>query len=81
MDGEEEPLQTKMDLNITHKVTMNLKSHIQSIQYGGQSLSKSRRAYFKPRFGADFRQVRLNIDAQAAESFIASIFLLRMESV
>jgi len=81
VDGEEEPLQTKRDLNITHKVTINLKSHIQSIQYGGQPLSKSKCAYFKPRFGVDFSLVRLHSDAQAAESFIASIFLSRMEGV
>ena len=81
MDGEEDTLRTKRDVNITHKVTMNLKSHIQSIQYGKQPLSKSRRAYFKPRIGVDFSLVQLHSDAQAAESFIASIFLSRMEGV
>jgi hypothetical protein len=34
----------------------------------GQPLSKSERAYFEPRFGVDFSQVRLHSDAQAAES-------------
>ena len=33
-----------------------------------QPLSKSERAYFEPRFGVDFSQVRLHSDAQAAES-------------
>ncbi len=67
-EEEEEPLQTKMDMNTTPKVTTNLTSQIQAIQYGGQPLSKSERAYFEPRFGADFSQVRLHSDAQAAES-------------
>ncbi|MBC2702894.1 MAG: DUF4157 domain-containing protein [ANME-2 cluster archaeon] len=60
---------------------MNFKSHIQSIQYCEQPLSKSRRAYFEPQFGVDFSLVRLHSDAQEAESFIASIFLSRMEGV
>jgi hypothetical protein len=34
----------------------------------GQSLSKSERAYFEPRFGANFNQVRLHSDTQAAKS-------------
>ena len=53
-EEEEEPLQTKRDVNTTPEVTKNLTSQIQTIQYGGQPLSKSNRAYFEPRFGADF---------------------------
>jgi len=67
-EKEEEPIQTKRDMNTTPKVTTNLTSQIQAIQYGGQPLSKSERAYFEPRFGVDFSQVRLHSDAQAAES-------------
>jgi len=67
-DEEEEPLQTKRDMNTTPEVTKNLTSQIQAIQYASQPLSKSERAYFEPRFGADFSQVRLHSDAQAAES-------------
>jgi hypothetical protein len=67
-EEEEEPLQTKRDMNTTLEVTTNLTSQIQAIQYGGQPLSKSERAYFEPRFGVDFSQVRLHSDAQAAES-------------
>lgn len=73
MDGEEDTPQTKRDLNITHKVTMNLKSHIQSIQYGKQPLSKSKRAYFKPQFGVDFSLAQVHSDAQAAESYSIDI--------
>ena len=67
-EQEEEILQTKRDMNTTPKITTNLTSQIQAIQYGGQPLSKSDRAYFEPRFGVDFSQVRLHSDAQAAES-------------
>ena len=67
-EQEEEILQTKRDVNTTPEVTKNLTSQIQAIQYGGQPLSKSERAYFEPRFGVDFSQVRLHSDAQAAES-------------
>ncbi len=67
-EEEEEPLQTKRDMNTTPEVTKNLTSQIQAIQCGGQPLSKSERAYFEPRFGVDFSQVRLHSDAQAAES-------------
>ncbi|KAF5428500.1 protein of unknown function (DUF4157) [Candidatus Methanomarinus sp.] len=67
-EEEEELLQTKRDMNTTPKVTENLTSQIQANQYDGQPLSKSERAYFEPRFGVDFSQVRLHSDAQAAES-------------
>ena len=39
---------------------------ILSLKGSGQPLSKSERAYFEPRFGIDFSQVRLHSDAQAA---------------
>lgn len=55
-------------MNTTHEVTKNLKSHIQAIQYGGQPLSKSERAYFEPWFGVNFTQVRLHSDTQVADS-------------
>ncbi len=68
MDEEEKPFKTKRDVNTTPEVTNNLKSQIQAIRYGDQPLSKSERAYFEPRFGVDFSQVRLHSDAQVAES-------------
>ena len=67
-EREEEPLQTKRDMNTTPEVTKNLTSQIQAIQYGGQPLSKSERAFFEPRFGVDFSQVQLRSNVQAAES-------------
>ena len=68
VEEEEEPLQTKRDMNTTPEVTKNLTSQIHTIQNSGQPLSKSERSYFEPRFGVDFSQVRLHSDVQAAES-------------
>ena len=38
------------------------------LQSSGRPLDKATRAYFEPRFGADFSRVRVHTDAQAAES-------------
>ena len=80
-EEEEEELQAKATSGRISEVNSNLESHIQSLKGGGQPLSENDRAYFEPRFGRDFSQVRVHTDAKAAESFIASIFLSRMESV
>ncbi|KAF5427245.1 MAG: hypothetical protein C5S41_01695 [Candidatus Methanomarinus sp.] len=66
-EEEEEPLQTKRDMNTTPEVATNLKSQIHTIQNSGQPLSKSGRAYFEPRFGVDFSQVRLHNNTLTAE--------------
>ncbi|HIH86659.1 MAG TPA: DUF4157 domain-containing protein, partial [Methanosarcinales archaeon] len=39
-----------------------------AIRSGGQPLAESERAYFEPRFGADFSQVKVHTGEQAAES-------------
>lgn len=70
-EEEEEPLQTKRDMNIILEVTKNLKSYIQEIQYGSRPLSKSESTYFELRFGHDSTRVHLHIDAQAVESALA----------
>jgi hypothetical protein len=67
-EEEEGELQAKATSGRISEVNSNLESHILSLKGGGQPLSKSERAYFEPRFGADFSQVRLHSDAQAAES-------------
>lgn len=43
-------------------------SEVLSFKGGGQPLSENYRAFFEPRFGRDFSQVRLHTDTQAAES-------------
>jgi len=64
---EEEILQTKKDSDHIPKVTPKLESHIQALRDGGQPLSESKRAFFEPRFGYDFSQVRMYTDTRAAE--------------
>ncbi|MBC2762792.1 MAG: DUF4157 domain-containing protein, partial [ANME-2 cluster archaeon] len=52
----------------TSEVTNELESQINAIKGGGRPLAESERAYFEPRFGADFSQVRVHTDTQAAET-------------
>ncbi|MGB3458295.1 MAG: DUF4157 domain-containing protein [Halobacteriota archaeon] len=65
---EEEILQTKKVSGQAHEVTPNLESRINAITGGGQPLPQSVRAFFEPRFGYDFSQVRIHTDTRAAES-------------
>ena len=65
---EEEMLQAMSREDATPEFTNDLESQINAIKGGGQPLAESERAYFDPRFGADFSQVRLHTDSQAAES-------------
>ena len=66
-EEEEEMLQAQSREDATSEVPNDLESQINAIR-GGQPLAESERAYFEPRFGADFSQVRLHTDSQAAES-------------
>ena len=65
---EEEMLQAKSKKDATPKVTNDLESQINAIKGVGRPLAESERAYFEPRFGTDFSQVRVHSDAQAVES-------------
>nr|CAI64369.1 hypothetical protein [uncultured archaeon] len=67
-EEEEEMLQAKSRKDATPEVSNDLESQINAIKGGGRPLAKSERAYFDPRFGADFSQVRVHSDAQAVES-------------
>lgn len=71
MDEEDKDmlLQTKADSRTrSPNQSSNLSNGIASLQQGGQPLSASDRAFFEPRFGADFSQVRLHTDTQAAKT-------------
>ena len=69
VEGEEEEiLQTKRGEDVTPEVTQDLESQIQAIRGGGQPLTESDRAFFEPRFGHDFSQVRIHTDEEASES-------------
>ncbi len=67
-EEEEELLQTKGVSGETPEVTPSVESQISSIRGGGQSLPESMRIFFEPLFGQDFSQVRVHVDAKAAES-------------
>jgi hypothetical protein len=49
-------------------VNASLNSQIHSLDGSGQPLSNSSRAFFEPRFGVDFSNVRVHTDARAIEA-------------
>jgi len=65
---EEEPLQAKQGPNQAPMVSSHIESSVNSLKGGGQPLLESTRTYFEPRFGADFRHVRVHTGSQAAET-------------
>jgi hypothetical protein len=65
---EEETLRAKGTSSNISEVTSDLEFPIQSLIGGGQPLPKFARAFFEPRFGQNFSQVRIHTDAKAAES-------------
>ena len=66
LGGEEDELiQTKPLVHKPEPVTAELHSKIQSLKGGGQTLPASERAFFEPRFGADFSNVRVHNDNRA----------------
>ena len=66
-EEKEEILQTKeMQSNIL-EVTPDFESRIHALKGGGQPLPKSIRAFFEPRFGYDFSQVRIHNDSEGAK--------------
>jgi len=67
-EEEEEMLQAQSMEDATSEVPNDLESQINAIKGGGRPLVESERAYFEPRFGADFSQVRVHTGAQAAKS-------------
>ena len=68
MEEEEELLQTKEVSGSTREINSATESQINNIRRGGQSLPESVQAFFEPRFGQDFSQVRIHTDSQASES-------------
>ena len=67
-EEEEEELQAKPTSSHISNVNPGLESQIQSLKGGGQPLPESARAYFEPRFGCDFSQVRVHADMLSAEA-------------
>jgi len=67
-EEEEEELQTKTTSGSIPEVQPNIESHIHSLKGGGQPLLENDRAFFEPRFGRDFSQVRVHSDSAAADT-------------
>ncbi len=68
VEEEEELVQAKEVSGRTPEVSSSVESQINSIRGGGQLLPESVRAFFEPRFGQDFSQVRIHTDSNASES-------------
>jgi hypothetical protein len=65
---EEQTIQRKDSGGPLGVVPPSLQSRIESHRGGGQPLPAAEREFFEPRFGWDFRGVRLHTDSFAAES-------------
>jgi Domain of unknown function (DUF4157) len=67
-DKKEEKLQTKEANGKTAEVTSQIEANINALRGGGQPLPESVRAFYEPRFGQDFSQVRVHTNANAAKA-------------
>ena len=67
-EDAEETLQTKRASDQTTQLTPGVEANINILRDGGQPLPRSMRAFFEPRFGHDFSQVRVRTDGRAAET-------------
>ncbi len=67
-EEEEELIQTKIAGEVTPDITPAISSSIQSFKGGGRPLSQAERSYFEPRFGRDFRGVRLHTSSTGTDA-------------
>ncbi|MCE8425224.1 MAG: DUF4157 domain-containing protein [Candidatus Methanoperedens sp.] len=67
-DIKDEKLQAKEIQPETPEVTSNMDSNINALRSGGQPLPESVSAFFEPRFGHDFSQVRVHSGRAAEQS-------------
>lgn len=67
-DKKDEKLQAEEIPGQTPEVTSQVEANIKALRGGGQSLPQSARAFFEPRLGQDFSQVRTHTDAKAVET-------------
>jgi Domain of unknown function (DUF4157) len=65
---EETAVQAKVSVDLTPYLSSAAESSLASLRGGGQPMSTSARAFFEPRFGADFSAVRIHTGAKAEES-------------
>ncbi|MCX9079358.1 MAG: DUF4157 domain-containing protein, partial [Candidatus Methanoperedens sp.] len=67
-EDEEEIAQPKPEASTTTNVGPGIESRIHALQGGGEPLPPAERAFFEPRFGYDFSQVRIHAGPEAAQS-------------
>jgi|GEM_PF-4211681 len=67
-EEEEKPLQRKESGMEAGAISPGLQNHIDSLRGGGRPLDAASRAFFEPRFGADFSHVQIHDHAGAADS-------------
>jgi hypothetical protein len=67
-DVEEQQVQPKGAQTATPSVTSSVAANIHAMNGGGSALPDTTRAFFEPRFGADFSSVRVHTDSRAAET-------------
>jgi hypothetical protein len=66
-EEEKETIQPKEASTKSPPTRPDIETNIQSSRTGGTPLPKSTRAFFEPRFGHDFSEVKLHTNTQAAE--------------
>jgi hypothetical protein len=67
-EEEKEILQAKGNPGKNHEVIPGIESQIHSLRGKGQPLAETVRAFFEPRFGYNFSQVRVHTDVKAADT-------------
>lgn len=67
-EEDDELIQTKEAPGAGPALTASTHSAISGLRGGGAPLPAAERAFFEPRFGRDFSQVRVHTDARAAEA-------------
>lgn len=67
-EDEEKNVQAKEASGFNPEVNPGIENQIQSLKGGGSPLSENERTFFEPRFDADFSQVRVHTNNQAAEA-------------
>jgi hypothetical protein len=83
-EEEEEEIQPKQKPGKMQASAPNFESRVNSLRGGGRPLPVSERAFFEPRFGVDFSQVRIHSDSHAAgvaQSINARAFTLGRDVV
>ena len=68
VEEEEKQIQPKSNIGMAPQVTPGVVHDIHSFKGTGQPLSTSERAFFEPRFGVDFGNVRVHTNERAART-------------